>query len=222
MGKLAVIIGNGEFPKKEYPLYVLDHADWIVCCDGALRQYLRYAKSKGQAFRRPDAIVGDMDSLSAALRREYAGLIVSEAEDQDTNDQSKAFNYVMDHLKGVSEIVFLAATGKREDHTIGNVSLMMEYCRERDLDALGVHLQMISDYSIIFPVTDSIDLDCGIGRRVSIFSPDNSLQICSKGLQWQTDGVKFDNWWKATLNRATADTVSLKFSHKSIALIMMD
>ncbi len=211
----------GQFPRKEYPLYLIRNADYIVCCDEAAEVYLKHAAAWG-SDRMPDAVVGDMDSLSAKTRLKCKDILVAKPEDQDTNDQTKAFNYVMDHCEGVSDIYFIAATGKREDHTIGNISLLMEYCRERDLDALDVKLCMVSDYSIIFPITDSIDLDCGVGRRVSIFSPDNSLQICSKGLKWATDNVHFDNWWKATLNIATDDTVSLKFSHKSIALIMMD
>ena len=35
-------------------------------------------------------------------------------------------------------------------------------------------------------------------------------------------GVVFDNWWQATLNRASADVVKLTFSHKSMALVILD
>ena len=58
--------------------------------------------------------------------------------------------------------------------------------------------------------------------KFSLFSPDNSLTIKSKGLQWPTDGVVFDNWWKATLNIASEDVVHLDFSHRSMALVIMD
>ena len=81
---------------------------------------------------------------------------------------------------------------------------------------------MITDHAVIFAATDSFDFDCGIGRQISIFSPDNSLRIKSSGLAWKTDDVIFDNWWKATLNRATQDRVHLEFSHRSVALIMMN
>ena len=50
----------------------------------------------------------------------------------------------------------------------------------------------------------------------------DSLRIKSEGLEWPTDGVVFDNWWKATLNRASQDKVRLEFSHRSIALIMLN
>lgn len=221
MGKNAVIIGNGLFPRKEYPRYIVGQADYIVCCDGALGKFLRHSEAIFGTLRMPDAVIGDMDSMPKALRASYKGLVVN-SPDQETNDQTKAFNYVMDNFSGISAIHFIGATGAREDHTIGNISLLMEYTRERDLDGSGITIDMISDYSTIFPVTDSVELQCGTGRRISIMSPDNSLKICSEGLVWPTDNVVFDNWWKATLNRAAEDTVKLKFSHRSLAVIMMD
>ena len=83
-------------------------------------------------------------------------------------------------------------------------------------------LEMVSDHSTIFAITDTYEMECGEGRKVSIFSPDNSLRIKSEGLEWPTDEVVFDNWWKATLNRASQDKVKLEFSHRSIALIMLN
>ena len=68
MNRSAVIIGNGDFPKKEYPLYLLSRADYIVCCDGALDRYLRYTRDHSMT-RLPDAVIGDMDSISASSRK---------------------------------------------------------------------------------------------------------------------------------------------------------
>ena len=220
MGKSVAIIGNGLFPKKEYPLYLLSQADYIICCDGAFNSYMRYSASYRNG-RLPDMIVGDMDSLSPASQKKYQDIIVRYSE-QETNDQTKAFNYAIDHFKDISDIFFLASTGKREDHTIGNISLLMEYARERDLQSMGINIQMVSDFATIFPVTDSTEIECGQGRKISIITPDNSLKIHSEGLEWPLDNVVFDNWWKATLNRSTEDIVRLELSHRSIALILID
>ncbi len=220
MGKSAVIIGNGQFPRKEYPLYILRNADLVVCCDGALRTYLNRMRALG-SDRLPDAVVGDMDSLPRTLREKYENLILHESE-QENNDQTKAFHYTIENFSGISEIFFIACTGKREDHTIGNVSLLMEYAKVLESKGMDIDFRKISDYMPIFPLTDSTTFDCGTGRKISIFSPDPTLRIRSKGLQWKTDNVVFDNWWKATLNVASEDTVSLEFSHKSAALVMMD
>lgn len=221
MHKTVVIICDGRFPKSEYPRYLIRTADFIICCDGALQKFLRASVSVFGEKRLPDVVVGDMDSLSPALRRRHSDIIV-QIDEQEHNDQTKAFRWALENVPGISQIYILGATGEREDHTIGNVSLLMEYARTYDLEGMGIGVEMISDHATIFAATDTFEMDCGEGRRVSIFSPDNSLRIRSEGLEWPTDEVIFDNWWKATLNRASQDHVRLEFSHRSIALIMMD
>ena len=221
MSREIVIICDGVFPKSEYPRYLIRTADFIICCDGALRKFLRGSMAIFGEERLPDKVVGDMDSLSANLKARYSHIIV-QIDEQEHNDQTKAFRWALENLSDISTITIIGATGQREDHTIGNMSLLMEYARTYDLEAMGIQLQMITDHGVIFPVTDTMEFDCGIGRQVSIFSPDNSLRIKSSGLEWKTDDVVFDNWWKATLNRATQDRVRLEFSHRSIALIMMN
>ena len=62
----------------------------------------------------------------------------------------------------------------------------------------------------------------GQGRAVSLLTPDNALRIRSEGLEWPTDDVVFDNWWKATLNRATRDEIRLEFSRPGVALVILD
>lgn len=221
MSREIVIICDGVFPKSEYPRYLIRTADFIICCDGALQKFLRNSEGIFGEERLPDLVIGDMDTLPSSYRKKYADIIVT-VDEQDHNDQTKAFRWVMENLDGVEEILILGATGKREDHTIGNISLLMEYARTFDLEQKDIHVEMVSDNSTIFAVTETTDIECGEGRSVSVFSPDNSLRIKSDGLKWPLDEVVFDNWWKATLNRATKDTVHLELSHKSIALIILN
>ncbi|MBR1873102.1 MAG: thiamine diphosphokinase [Bacteroidales bacterium] len=214
--KSAVIIGAGDFPRKDYPLYLAESADYVVVCDGAIRSWARRFP-----LRRPDAVTGDMDSISPALRRRFGDVLVQEDE-QETNDQSKALRLTLERFKDIDCIHILGATGRREDHTIGNLSLLMEYARQYGLSAeSSPSLDMVSDWSTAFAVTGSTTLAVGEGRSISIFSPDNSLNIKSEGLVWPTDSVVFDNWWKATLNRSSAPLVSLTFSHPSLALVIL-
>ena len=219
MHKRVVIICDGNFPKTEYPRYLIRTADFIICCDGALMKFLRNSKAIFGEARLPDLVTGDMDTLSAAMQKKYADIIVKEDE-QEHNDQTKAVRWALSNLDGIESICILGATGGRADHTIGNISLLMEYTRMFDLG--DMNLEMVTDNQTIFPITDSTEFDCGTGRQVSIFSPDNSLRIKSEGLSFPTEDVIFDNWWKATLNKATQDTVKLELNHPSIALVMIN
>ena len=215
----VVIICDGTFPKSEYPRYLIRTADFIICCDGSLVKFLRNSKAIFGEQRLPDLVIGDMDTLSESMQKRHADIIVK-VEEQEHNDQTKAVRWALENLDGIESIYIMGATGGRADHTIGNASLLMEYTRMFDLN--GINIESVTDEGTIFPVTDTTEFDCGTGREVSIFSPDNTLRIKSEGLMYPTDNVVFDNWWKATLNKSVADTVRLTFSHKSLALIILD
>ena len=218
-GTTVVIVCDGQFPKTEYPRYLMQTAGFTICCDGALTKYLRHSKSIFGQERRPDLVIGDMDTLPAAMQKKHADIIIKETE-QEHNDQTKAVRWALNNIPDIDHIYILGATGGRIDHTIGNASLLMEYTRLFDLGEIGI--TMVSDNGTAFAVNDTIEFDCGIGRQVSIFSPDNSLRIKSSGLEYPTDEVVFDNWWKATLNKASSDTVRLEFSHRSMALVILN
>jgi thiamine pyrophosphokinase len=219
MDKSIVIICDGSFPKSEYPRYIIRTADFIICCDGALSKFIKHSERIFGTERLPDLVIGDMDTLSAAMQKKYADIIIREDE-QEHNDQTKAVRWALNNLTDIGSIHILGATGGRADHTIGNLSLLMEYTRMFDLG--DIQIETVTDEGTIFPVTDTIEFDCGSGREISIFSPDSSLRITSEGLAYKTDDVIFDNWWKATLNKASEDKVRLEFNHRSMALIMMN
>lgn len=219
MHNSVVIICDGAFPKTEYPRYLIRTADFIICCDGALRKFIRNSKAVFGEERLPDLVIGDMDTLSPALQKRHADIIIKEDE-QEHNDQTKAVRWALNNLRGLESIHILGATGGRTDHTIGNVSLLMEYTRMFDLGDISI--ETVTDEGTIFPINDTIEFDCGEGRQVSIFTPDSSLKIKSEGLMYPTDDVVFDNWWKATLNISTRDNVRLELSHKSIALVILN
>ncbi len=219
MEKDVVIICDGDFPKKEYPQYLVRSADFIICCDGALKKFLRNSRNIFGSERLPDLVIGDMDTLSAAMQNKYSDIILRETE-QEHNDQTKAVRWALSNIENIGSIHILGATGGRADHTIGNLSLLMEYTRMFDLK--DINLEAVSDDCTAFPVTDTIEIDCGEGRQMSIFSPDNTLRIKSEGLMYSTDDVVFDNWWKATLNKTSKDRIRLEFNHPSMALIIMN
>ena len=163
-----------------------------------------------------------MDSVSGSALEHFSGLVVR-SSDQETNDQTKALRYVLSTWPDVSEIWILGASGRSEAHTIGNLSLLMEYEKEYDLSARGIRARMVSDYSEAFAVlSDRVEFPVTEGQKVSLFSPDNTLQMHSEGLAWPTDHVVWDNWWKATLNRACGTLVTLSLNHPAPVLILLD
>ena len=124
----AVILGNGDFPSHAVPLGILRNAPHIVCCDGAGISLIE----RGIV---PDAIIGDGDSLPQKFKEEY-GHIIHIVNEQEHNDQTKATLFCRN--RGYRRIAYIGATGRREDHTIGNISLLMDYMTDYGMEPVMV------------------------------------------------------------------------------------
>lgn len=122
----TIILADGDFPSHPLALEWLRQCPYVVCCDGAANTYIR-------SGRMPEAIVGDGDSLLPGIKERYASLIHSETE-QETNDLSKAFRFCLSQER--KRITIMGATGKREDHTIGNVSLLADYMEKAEVNMM--------------------------------------------------------------------------------------
>lgn len=186
----AVILANGEYPSHELPLKLLKEAEFVVCCDGAANEYI----SRGHT---PDIIIGDGDSLSPENKIRFSE-IVHHIADQETNDQTKAVRFLQE--KGFRKIAILGATGKREDHTLGNISLLIDYMRS------GMEVRTFTDYGVFMPIEGTQTFASHPGQQVSI------INFGAKGLKGE--GLvyplsDFTNWWQGTLNEATADHFSI-------------
>jgi len=190
----TVILANGSFPQHEIPLDCLRSAKRIICCDGAAQSLIRYGLE-------PFAIVGDCDSLTPEISEKYSDRIFRSSE-QDTNDLTKSVKWCSEN--GFNDLEILGATGKREDHTIGNISLLADYAASADV-------KMLTDTGILFPVTESSKFGCFKGQQVSIFSINNETEITSVGLKYPLINRKLKNWWEATLNEATGSSFELDF-----------
>ena len=193
-----VILAAGDFPRAEALLAALSAADVRICCDSAAEALVAHGLV-------PDHIVGDLDSLSSVFRERYASILTLISE-QDDNDLTKAFHLAL--TLQPSRITILGATGKREDHTLGNISLLLDYAQEA-----ACPVEMLTDYGRFTVIFDTATLPARPGQQVSIFAFDNTLKITSAGLKYPTDAVVFDTLWKATLNEALSDAFTLTLSH---------
>jgi len=199
----TVILADGSFPVHEIPLGFLRNASRIICCDGAARSLLAFGIE-------PFAIVGDCDSLNQEIFDRYGERIFKDT-DQESNDLTKAVRWCSE--RGYKDIVIIGATGKREDHTIGNISLLAEY-------AQFMNVKMITDTGVFYPVIEDSKFDSSPGQQVSIFSIIPETEITSSGLLYPLNRRKLKNWWEATLNEATGDYFELKFEDGQVIVFL--
>ena len=190
----TVILADGTFPENEIPLRYLKKAARIICCDGSADHLI-------SAGFKPDAIVGDLDSVSEEVAETYSDRLFPD-KDQETNDLTKAVRWCVE--RKYNNIIILGATGKREDHTLGNISLLAEYAKEAEI-------MMVTDTGIFRPFLRSCSLSTLPGQQISVFSIDPKTEITSSGLKYPLKKKKLGNWWEATLNEATGKSVRLEF-----------
>ncbi len=186
----AVIIDAGSFPKNKIALGWLDRCERIVCCDGAANRYL----ANGNKVWR---IVGDCDSLAPALMARYSD-IVRRFPDQETNDQTKSVRYLSG--KGAKRIAIIGATGLREDHTLGNISLLISYLHD------GIDARAYTDFGVFIPVIGTREFHCRKGTQVSIFNF-GATGMRADGLRYPIRD--FDSWWQGTLNETIASRFTI-------------
>ena len=218
--KTIVILAAGEFPRRESVLRLLGEADMLICCDSAAQLLIEWGG------REPDLIVGDMDSLPEQLQERYADRLRHFAGQED-NDLTKALHCAIGLIEAGYRpdcrpcpgfcIHILGATGRREDHTLGNISLLCDYARE--LSGYDCTLDMVSDWGRFVAACGQQTFKSVPGQEVSIFAFNSALRMSATGLKYPLDGVVFDSLWKASLNIATGGSFTLIPSSDSPYLV---
>lgn len=202
--KATVIVANGNFPTNKLALAVLHESPYVVCCDGAANDFI----ARGEI---PDAIVGDCDSISEENRRRFAN-ILHRNPDQETNDLTKAVSFCVTQNK--RDIIILGGTGKREDHTLGNISLLAEYAKI-------VQVLMITDNGIFKPIVGTATFDSYCGQQISVFSIDKE-PISSRGLKYPLNKRILNSWWEGTLNEALDEKFTIETSGTTLVFLAFE
>lgn len=195
----AVILADGEFPTHNLALSILHNNHYIVCCDGAI-DALSHTQIK------PQAIVGDCDSLSEHNRMKYQDQIIH-IKEQETNDLTKSVQYCSD--QGKKHLIILGGTGKREDHCIANIGLLADYIEYID------DICMITNYGVFNAINTSSVFETYPGQQISLFciSP---CEVTTYQLKYPVHKRVFTNWWQATLNEAEDHTFTIKTNGKLV------
>lgn len=197
LGEYGIILADGRFPKNEYLQRLIKNTTNLICCDGAVNKLERLGKL-------PDFIIGDCDSIADNLFEIYRDKIIT-IEEQDTNDLTKAINFAKNQLK-LDNIIILGATGIREDHTLANISLLLEYSK------IVNKVILISDYGVFNVCFDKIELAVIIGQQVSLFAISNNTIVSTDGLKWELDNFTLNSWYRGTLNQAITTSITIKSS----------
>lgn len=200
--KHIVILAAGEFPTHPVPLHALHEADMVVCCDSAYSIWADTSDNISTEF----VVIGDGDSLSEADKAALGDRWIHVSE-QDYNDLHKAMQYATSNYPlSYTHYTILGSTGKREDHTLGNISYLVTFAEEYP----GIDLEMLTNYGRFTAMTGNRTFATFPCQQVSIFTMDPDQPIYSEGLRWPLDSFHARRWWQASLNEALGTSFSLR------------
>ncbi len=198
----AVILADGEYPGTgTIAGAILRSAEYVICCDGAADSYIA-------DVRVPAAIVGDCDSLGEATLRLHAD-IIHRSSDTNTNDLTKSVLFCLS--QGIGDIIILGATGRREDHTLGNIGLLSRYAAMEGVSRIS----MITDNGVFDAITEDSMFDSFKGQQVSLFTIDPATPVGSDGL-FYTLPPNLNAWWCGTLNESLGDSFMIRTTSRTI------
>ncbi len=194
----TIVLANGAFPKNPLALALIDL--WVqaeegfelICCDGAVNKLQSYTP------KYPDILIGDLDSVTPELKEQLKDKTLHVA-DQNTNDLTKAINYLSQEL-GRKSVLLLGAAGEREDHFLANISLLPSYANLLD------ELIMLTDEGVFYLIQEKSSFDVEIGQQISVFNFSLS-PITLKGVHWELEESSLPELWCGTLNRADEELI---------------
>lgn len=199
----VAIVAHGSLSDTKMVSQLIEDAPHLIICDGALARFREISS------RIPDIVIGDGDSVSSA-DLVAMGLKLTRVADQETNDLTKAVRYALS--KGWREIGILGATGKREDHTLGNIALLAEYFQ------MGAEVRMISEYGVMLPFEGLLQMEVTKGQQLSFFALSNA-PMSARGVAYPFENRSFGTLWEATLNYASNEVVEVETGGPALVYI---
>lgn len=214
----VVVLADGEMPRHEVPVSMLAGAQVVVCCDNAYRKWkvfsMQHAVQAQLVY-----VIGDGDSLSNE-EKTLLGDAYLHDPDQDTNDLTKAVHFCFSH--GWYSLSLLGATGLREDHTLGNISLLADYqlqaWRQMTKDAAPC-LRMVTNHGTFVAVQGAMTLPSFAGQQVSFFCMVPQKMLTVTNMQYAVEHRCFTNWWQGTLNNAMGTSFDVQVEEGGLVLV---
>lgn len=195
----VVLVGGGPLAADIFAM-MRERAGFFVAADGGGDALL----ANGVI---PDAVIGDMDSLSQAGRAAIPGDRIHLVTEQDSTDFDKAIRGIEAPL-----IYALGFTGARLDHELAALHVLACYTN-RPIILIGEQ-----DVTVHLPV--KITLDLPQGTRVSLF-PLDAVTVGMEGLRWSFEALALHPMRKiGTSNEASGGNVVLTSDAPGALLIL--
>ncbi|EGW38641.1 thiamine diphosphokinase [Desulfosporosinus sp. OT] len=170
--KIAVL-ANGAWDLA-WGQQVLSDVDFLICADGGAN----YAVLSGC---RPNLLIGDLDSILPENLKQCANAgceIERYPREKDETDLELALKRAEEQARfvGQTDIWLYGATGKRIDHFLGNVALMLAYAKK------GYRIRLVDPEHEMWILQGRELIRGALGREISLITLSEKAIVTTEGL----------------------------------------
>lgn len=204
----ALIMSGGTKPSKELALKEAAESSYVIGVDKGIEYLYEYNIE-------PNIVLGDFDSVDIGvlnkITHSYKQLVKFPPE-KDFTDTQAAINKCLE--LNVEEIVILAATGTRLDHTLANIGLLYQ-CLERGKKAV-----IKDEKNTIFMTNNDIKLDgfnTGYFSLMAFAGVVENVNI--RGAKYPLYDYRLAPWDNITIsNEFCGETVNITFNSGTLLI----
>lgn len=188
----VLLIGNGETLPADYLAGLVQKADFILAADGGADRALAAGVT-------PDAVIGDLDSVSAAAKKQLGNDKFIFVDNQNNTDLEKSLDWLVQN--GCKECVICGFTGGRLDFTLGNFLSVYPYVKKMDICFAGPGWR-------IYPLAAGRKFTCQQDARVSLIPLKTCTGVTLKGLKYPlTDArLSWEHAGRSLSNQTTGNS----------------
>jgi thiamine pyrophosphokinase len=204
----ALIIANGAACSPELLGQLLEWSPFIIVLDSAMERVM-------QMDLKVDVLLGDFDrNFDAEYYKEKQYPIeIIHTPDQNKTDLEKAFDYLIQRKIPAVNVVW--ATGKRADHTITNLTNIVQY---RDL----LKIVILDDHSKIFLLPTKFEKWYTANTLISLIPIGEVLGITTHNLFYSLKNENLKMGYRTgSSNHVTHDGIVI-IEHQEGDLLLME
>jgi thiamine pyrophosphokinase len=204
----ALIIANGESCSFELVGQLLEWSPLVVVLDSAIDRVLDLGI-------KVDVLLGDFDRDFQAekyLEKQFP-LDIVYAPDQEKTDLEKALNYLIDRGFPAANVVW--ATGKRADHTMTNLTNIVQY---RD----KIKVVVLDDYSKVFLLPNSYEKWYPAGTIISLIPIGTVTGIRTENLKYPLQNESLQLGYRTGSSNEVLKDGFIKIEYQTGDLLMME
>ena len=205
----TIIIGNGEINNYDIIREYFDQA-YIIACDGGV-------KHCRAMMIMPNIMVGDFDSANKEDAEFFENLGVLKEKfpvRKNETDMEIAINMAID--KNSTEIYIVGGLGRRFDHSLANVHILLRPVR------LGIRTCLLDEHYIITLVEDSIDIVGEKGQTVSLIPLTTEVKgINTKNLDYALTNATMEIGHSLGVSNVMTDDIATISVGEGVLILIM-